>query len=100
MFMKHLMISLMLLLTLAGPRTWANGDFSGINLRYVDSHGTRATGQYSSSLDQAVERVRRETGGRILSAETVRNNGERIHRIKVLTRDRRVKIIRIPASSN
>lgn len=98
--MRNLLTLLMLLLTLAGTHAWADGSFSQNSLRYVDRHETRAPNQHSSSLDQAVEQVRRETGGRILSAETVRQNGKRVHRIKVLTRDNRVKIIRVPAASN
>ena len=54
----------------------------------------RASGQ---SLDQAVSQVRRDTGGRILSARTVSENGRQIHRIKVLMPSGRVKIIRKPA---
>lgn len=48
-------------------------------------------------LSQAVEDVRRETGGRILSAKTVRKDGLFIHRIKVLTPDKRVVIYEIDA---
>jgi len=54
----------------------------------------RASGM---SLDQAVNQVRRETGGRILSAKTVTENGRRVHRIKVLMPSGRVKIVRKPA---
>lgn len=45
------------------------------------------------SLDESVRRVERETGGRILSAETVRAGDREIHRIKVLTPDGRVRVI-------
>ncbi len=55
----------------------------------------RASGM---SLDQAVSQVRRETGGRILSAKTVSENGRRVHRIKVLMPSGSVKIVRKPAS--
>ncbi|MCW8973863.1 MAG: hypothetical protein OQL05_11405 [Gammaproteobacteria bacterium] len=47
------------------------------------------------SLDQAVRQVRRETGGRILSARTVEKGGVTLHRIKVLTPDNRVIIYEI-----
>lgn len=49
------------------------------------------------SLDQAAEQVRRQTGGRILSAETIEKNGRRVHRIKVLTPDHKVVIREINA---
>lgn len=45
------------------------------------------------SLDAAVRQVRQQTGGRILSAETVQSNGGRIHRIKVLLPDGTVRIM-------
>jgi uncharacterized membrane protein YkoI len=98
--MKNLLTLLLLLLTLAGTHAWADGKFIQNGLRHVDRHDSRGPNRGGSSLDQAVEQVRRETGGRILSAETVRQNGKQVHRIKVLTRDRRVKVIRVPAESS
>lgn len=50
------------------------------------------------TLKQAAAQVRRETGGRILSAETVREKGRKVHRIKVLTQDQKVRIVRIEAN--
>jgi hypothetical protein len=49
------------------------------------------------SLDQAIQRIRRETGGRILAADTVRNGGGVTYRIKVLLPDGRVKIFHVDA---
>lgn len=43
------------------------------------------------SLAEAVEQVRRQTGGRILSAETRVKGGREVHHIKVLTKDGKVK---------
>ncbi len=43
------------------------------------------------SLDRAVEGVRSSTGGRVLSADTVRRDGRPIYDIKVLTNDGRVR---------
>jgi len=54
----------------------------------------RASGQ---TLDQAVNQVRKQTGGRILSAKTVNKGGKTFHRIKVLMPSGHVKIIRKPA---
>ncbi len=42
-------------------------------------------------LDGAVRGVRRKTGDRVLSADTVRVKGRDLHRIKVITRDGRVR---------
>lgn len=49
------------------------------------------------SLSEAVARVKREYGGRILEAETREQNGRRVHVIKVLTSEGRVRTVRIPA---
>ena len=43
------------------------------------------------SLSEAVEQVRRQTKGRILSAETRVKGNREVHHIKVLTKDGRVK---------
>ena len=47
------------------------------------------------SLSQAVEDVRRQTGGRILSAETRVQGGREVHHIKVLTKDGKVKTYKV-----
>jgi hypothetical protein len=49
------------------------------------------------SLDQAVQRIRRETGGRILAADTIRNGGGITYRIKVLLPDGRVRVFHVDA---
>jgi len=45
------------------------------------------------SLDAAVRQVKQQTGGRILSAETVERNGNKVHRIKVLLPDGTVRVM-------
>jgi uncharacterized membrane protein YkoI len=47
------------------------------------------------SLDRAVEGVRSRTGGRVLSADTVRRDGRPIYDIKILTNDGRVRSMAI-----
>jgi uncharacterized membrane protein YkoI len=49
------------------------------------------------SLEEAVRQVRRQYGGRIVSAETRGSGDRRVHVIKVLTKDGRVRTVRIPA---
>ena len=49
------------------------------------------------TLDQAVEQVRRETGGRVLSAKTVTQGSLIVHRIKVLTPQKQVQIHEVEA---
>ena len=48
------------------------------------------------TLDQAVQQVRRQYNGRIVSAETQVSGGREVHVIKVLTSDGKVKTVRIP----
>lgn len=43
------------------------------------------------SLAEAIESVRRRTGGKILSAETRVQGGREVHHIKVLTKDGKVR---------
>ena len=47
--------------------------------------------QDGMSLSEAIESVRRKTGGKILSAETRVQGGREVHHIKVLTKDGKVR---------
>ena len=49
------------------------------------------------SMDEAVRRARQQHQGKVLSAETVRVDGRRVYRIKILTKDGRVKRVHIDA---
>ena len=48
------------------------------------------------SLNEAVEQVRRQYNGRIVSAETRVSGNREVHHIKVLTDDGKLKTVRIP----
>jgi uncharacterized membrane protein YkoI len=88
--MKRLTTTLLILLALgAGTATAAPTWHGGLHHVARESSGI--------SLDQAAEQVRRQTGGRILSAETVNKDGRQVHRIKVLTPDHKVVIREINA---
>lgn len=52
-----------------------------------------------TSLDEAVSDARDRYPGRVLSAETKRNNGRESHRIRILTNEGRVKRLNIDADS-
>ena len=54
---------------------------------------------FAASLNDAVQQVQRETGGRVLSADTVNQGGRTVHRIKVLTPSGQVRIVTIDAQS-
>lgn len=51
------------------------------------------------SLDSVVKRIRKETNSRVLSAETRSIEGRRVHVIRVLTEDGRVKRLRVDANN-
>ncbi|SFM45225.1 hypothetical protein SAMN05421721_10612 [Ectothiorhodospira mobilis] len=51
------------------------------------------------TLDEAVAQVQARTGGRVLSAETLEEEGQRVHRIRVLLQDQRVRDIRVDAAT-
>jgi len=53
--------------------------------------------QQQISLDQAIAQVRRQTGGRILSANTSSSGGRKTHNIKVLMPNGVVRVIRVNA---
>ncbi len=49
------------------------------------------------SLESAVSQARKETGGRVLSARTREQKGQKIHVIRILTKDGRVRRLRMDA---
>lgn len=52
------------------------------------------------TLEQAAARVRRQTGGRILSANEIRRDGRKVYRIKVLLPSGHVRVVTVDASGN
>ena len=51
------------------------------------------------TLQDAIKKVERETGAKVLSAETKHVAKSTTYRIKVLTRDGQVKVIEVPAGN-
>jgi hypothetical protein len=47
----------------------------------------------SSTLPDSVRRVERQTGGEVLRAEPMQQDGREIYRLKVLTRDGRIRVM-------
>jgi uncharacterized membrane protein YkoI len=66
-----------------------------------DDHSSRqeTSRRDGISLDEAVARVRRETGGRVLSAEARDRRGDTTYRIKVLLPDGAVRVYNVDARS-
>ena len=56
----------------------------------------RMLAQGGMTLDQAVEQVRRQYNGRIVSAETRVSGNREVHYIKVLLADGKVKTVTVP----
>jgi uncharacterized iron-regulated membrane protein len=52
------------------------------------------------SLDQAVNQARERTGGRVISAVTREKNGHRVHNIRILTKDGKVRRLQIDAGDD
>lgn len=59
----------------------------------VDAEALQSNG--GPSLSQAVAQVQRQYGGRVLDAKTQRRGNRELHVIKILTRDNKVKTVRI-----
>jgi len=68
---------------------------SGAELDSHDDTGLRVAQSGGKSLSEAVEQVRRQTNGRILSAETKVSGNREVHYIKVLTKDGKVKTVKV-----
>lgn len=51
------------------------------------------------SLAQATRMVREQTGGQVLRAETKRDKGRTVHRIRILTEDGRVRTYHVDAET-
>ena len=58
---------------------------------FAQSQTYNYTKQGGISVEQAAAMVRRETGGRVLSANPVKSNGQRGYNIRVLIDGKRVK---------
>jgi uncharacterized membrane protein YkoI len=85
-----------IILLAACPRVAAPFDSGDLMNQFAHPSHTENRG---ISLDEAVSRVRRQSDGRILSAETVRRDGRRVYRIKVLSQDGRVSRVDIDADT-
>ena len=51
---------------------------------------------WATSLQQAKNKVARQTKGKVVSARTVKSGKKRVHVIKVLTSKGKVRVVRVP----
>jgi hypothetical protein len=96
MIERRLILCSWFILLAAHPLPAAPFDFRGLTNQFAAPATSEGRG---ISLDEAVSRARRQSDGKILSAETVRVDGRRVHRIKILTRDGRVTRMQIDADT-
>lgn len=96
--LKTLLPPILLIVSGAAQAAWqvqtvdaASGAIEG-----VERADLSATQRGCMSLDQAVEQVRRQYNGRIVSAKTEVRGGQETHVIKVLTDDGKVRTVQIP----
>lgn len=64
------------------------------HVQYQEEPSHRVTQSNGRSLSQAIESIRRQTGGKVLSAETRVQGGREVHHIKVL-KDGKVKVHKV-----
>jgi uncharacterized membrane protein YkoI len=50
-------------------------------------------------LEEAIQRVRQQSGGKVLRAETKRGKGRTVHRVRVLSDDGRVRTYEVDAAT-
>ncbi len=65
------------------------------HVQYQGREEHRTAQSNGMSLSQAIEKVRRQTGGKVVSAVTRVQGGREVHHIKVLTKDGKVKTHKI-----
>jgi uncharacterized membrane protein YkoI len=82
------------LVLLAGAST-----HPGVALARERAPSRQAEASGGLSLDDAVRQVRRETGGRVLSADAIEDRGRAAYRIKVLLPSGHVRVMVIDAQS-
>lgn len=95
--MRNLLITVALCALLSPALATARGAGSGA-AEAPDAPAAATFQSRGMSLEEAVRKVRRDYGGRIVSAETRGSGDRRVHVIKVLTREGRVRTVRIRAN--
>jgi len=85
------------LLLCAGATPAAAGPFDDVERKGAGPDRQFLVAQSDGpSLNEAIEQVRRQYNGRIVSAETRISGKREVHHIKVLTDDGKVKTVQIP----
>jgi uncharacterized membrane protein YkoI len=93
---RRLVIGAWTILLLVRPPVAAGFDIRELTNQFAHPSHSEKRG---ISLDEAVSRARGKSDDKVLSAETVRVDGRRVHRIKILTSQGRVKHVQIDADT-
>ena len=72
--------------------------FAFLVLPAINTAAHAQQGDRENGINQAIQSVEQQTGGRVLSAEKRRVNGQSKYRLKVITPSGRVRIIYIDAN--
>ena len=73
----------------------SGNDLRAGGVEHVGEAAFRVVKGNCMSLSEAIESVRRQTGGKVISAETRIQGGREVHHIKVLTKDGKVRTRRV-----
>ena len=72
----------------------------GMSLWLAVAASSAAQNPQPLTMDQAVQQVREDTEGHVLSADTVRSRRANKYRIKVLTPEGRVRVVEVDSVPN
>ena len=86
--MKRFAYSLLLLLFFLTPAMQ-------VQAKQGNSYFLQLAKNDQQSLDKAVKKIKKQTGGRILSAKTINHKGQTFHHIKVLLPSGEVRVFKV-----
>jgi len=92
----RLIICAWIILLAACPLVAAAFDYQDLTNQFAHPSHSEKQG---INLNKTVSHTHRQSNDKILSAETVHVDEQRIHRIKILTKDKRVKHTQIDADT-
>ncbi len=91
MTMTLILLAAMLLLPLRSDAFDLEQSLKEQHVQYQGEPDLRVAQGNCTTLSQAIEQVRRRTGGRVVGADTRVQGGREVHHIKVLTPDGKVR---------
>jgi len=95
---RMLLIGLLALSVHSGASAWTIEPSTGF-VEPDESETSLHTAQGGISLSQATQIALQQNPGRVVRAETVDRGGRRVHQIRILGADGRVRTVRVDAGS-